>query len=97
MVLDAPSDLQSNAARAAPLEPAELHIEERDTNNELVERQQTNEINQYAFSGAVYIVGDGGVSLNGLNSASPAYCPNSAPQSCGNIQVWNWHVYFNPW
>lgn len=43
----------------------------------------------YAFSGAVYIVGSGGQSLP-LNAASPAYCPNQAPQGCGNIGVWNW-------
>ena len=43
--------------------------------------------NYYAFSGAVYIVGSNGQQLN---AASPAYCPNQAPQSCGNIGVWNW-------
>lgn len=43
----------------------------------------------YAFSGAVYIVGAGGQTLP-LNAASPAYCPNQAPQGCGNIGVWNW-------
>lgn len=53
--------------------------------NDLVERQ-----NYYAFSGAIYIVGANGQALQGLNAASPAYCPNSAPQSCGNIGVWNW-------
>ncbi|RDI81220.1 hypothetical protein Vi05172_g8833 [Venturia inaequalis] len=41
----------------------------------------------YAFSGAVYIVGAGGTTLN---AASPAYCPNQAPQGCGNIGVYNW-------
>lgn len=43
--------------------------------------------NYYAFSGAVYIVGAGGQTLN---AASPAYCPNQAPQGCGNIGVYNW-------
>lgn len=41
----------------------------------------------YAFSGAVYIVGADG---QALNAASPAYCPNQAPQGCGNIGVYNW-------
>jgi hypothetical protein len=45
--------------------------------------------NYYAFSGAVYIVGANGQTLP-LNAASPAYCPNQAPQGCGNIGVWNW-------
>ena len=79
-------------SRAALPEPANDQLQDGGVDKVLEERQQTNSINQYAFSGAVYIVGDGGVALNGLNSASPAYCPNSAPQSCGNIQVWNWHV-----
>jgi hypothetical protein len=45
--------------------------------------------NYYAFSGAIYIVGANGQTLP-LNAASPAYCPNQAPQGCGNIGVWNW-------
>ncbi|KAF2433373.1 hypothetical protein EJ08DRAFT_694654 [Tothia fuscella] len=43
--------------------------------------------NNAPFSGAVYIVGANGAQLG---AASPAYCPNQAPQGCGNIGVWNW-------
>jgi hypothetical protein len=45
--------------------------------------------NNAPFSGAIYIVG---VNTNGaaLTPASAAWCPNYAPQGCGNIGVWNW-------
>jgi hypothetical protein len=45
--------------------------------------------NNAPFSGAIYIVG---VNANGvpLTPASAAWCPNYAPQGCGNIGVWNW-------
>jgi hypothetical protein len=43
--------------------------------------------NNAPFSGAVYIVGQGGAQLS---PASAAWCPNQAPQGCGNIGVWNW-------
>jgi hypothetical protein len=84
-VVDSRGEQESHLARAASLEPASAKLEERSSNGTLEERQD-----YYAFSGAVYIVGEGGQPLSGLNAASPAYCPNSAPQSCGNIQVWNW-------
>src|SRR3978361_2016585 len=46
--------------------------------------------NTYApFSGAIYIVGAGGVALP---AAVPAQCPAAAGsyQGCGNINAWNW-------
>jgi len=43
------------------------------------------------FSGAIYIVNPGGGRT--FDSASPAICPNNAPQSCGNLNVWNWYVF----
>lgn len=76
--------------------PAARVPEQEGAHNELINRTSDNEIiarqNYYAFSGAIYIVGSNGQSLSGLNAASPAYCPNQAPQSCGNIGVWNWYV-----
>lgn len=53
------------------------------------EAEAVAQSNYYAFSGAIYIVGANGQTLP-LNAASPAYCPNQAPQGCGNIGVWNW-------
>lgn len=41
----------------------------------------------YAFSGAIYIVGPGGVEFT---AAEPAECPAEAPQGCSNINVYNW-------
>ncbi|KIW03208.1 uncharacterized protein PV09_05433 [Verruconis gallopava] len=82
---DRRSDLQWPAIRAKNAEPALKEIAARSLEDDLVARQ-----NYYAFSGAIYIVGPNGQSLSNLNAASPAYCPNSAPQSCGNIGVWNW-------
>jgi hypothetical protein len=43
--------------------------------------------NNAPFSGAIYIVGANGAQLT---PASAAWCPNYAPQGCGNIGVWNW-------
>jgi hypothetical protein len=84
-VINARTNVQWPAARAVQAEPAGAQLTERELDVQLEERQD-----YYAFSGAIYIVGSGGESLSGLNAASPAYCPNNAPQSCGNIQVWNW-------
>jgi len=56
--------------------------------NEHLNPRQT--YNYYPFSGAIYIVGSGGSTIT---SASAAQCPAEAPQSCGNINVYNWYVY----
>jgi hypothetical protein len=45
--------------------------------------------NNAPFSGAIYVVGVNGAG-NALTPASAAWCPNYAPQGCGNIGVWNW-------
>jgi hypothetical protein len=44
--------------------------------------------NYSPFSGAIYIVGADGA---GFSQASPAICPNQAPQGCGNINIYNWY------
>jgi hypothetical protein len=46
--------------------------------------------NNAPFSGAIYIVGVNGANGAALTPASAAWCPNYAPQGCGNIGVWNW-------
>jgi len=56
--------------------------------NEDLNPRQT--YNYYPFSGAIYIVGSGG---SAITQASAAQCPAEAPQSCGNINVYNWYVY----
>jgi hypothetical protein len=49
------------------------------------------------FSGAIYIVGVNGANGAALTPASAAWCPNYAPQGCGNIGVWNWYVGLPRW
>lgn len=41
----------------------------------------------YQYTGGVYVVGADG---SQFSQAAPAICPANAPQSCGNIAVWNW-------
>jgi hypothetical protein len=46
-------------------------------------------INIYGpFSGAIYIVPASG--SQAYSPASPAQCPNYAPEGCGNINQYNW-------
>lgn len=51
-------------------------------------------VNNAPFSGAIYIVGEGGHNVQ-FSGASPAQCPAHAPQGCGNINVWNWSVHLS--
>jgi hypothetical protein len=60
-----------------------LHVDDGELSTKELEGRQS----YYAFSGAIYIIGAGGVEFT---AAQPAQCPAEAPQSCANINVYNW-------